>query len=294
MRNTTLKTALMLAVAGALAGCGMARHHGGPAAHAKLEPTRGNATAGMAMFQLQGDQVLLHVRVEGLKPGAEHGFHIHERGDCSSGDGMSAGGHFNPSAKPHGQHGGRRPPRRRPAVAARRRCRTRRRAAAVDGPDDRQRRDRHRRPRTDRARAAGRLQDAADRQRRGAAGLRRDPAPPGLSRRAALALSVAAARSPCLRAARRRAPYCLPVCWSISTACTEPMSPPPTRVAERRSCRRAWPAGSRGSSVHVAACAGHRDARRRRSPPASAILWSIRFIVTLSTELMIVAPPGEP
>ncbi|MBC7602949.1 MAG: superoxide dismutase family protein, partial [Ramlibacter sp.] len=27
------------------------------------------------------------------------------KGDCSSGDGMSTGGHFNPSASPHGQHG---------------------------------------------------------------------------------------------------------------------------------------------------------------------------------------------
>ena len=43
--------------------------------------------------------------VRGLKPGAEHGFHIHEKGDCSSGDGMSAGGHFNPLTKPHGNPG---------------------------------------------------------------------------------------------------------------------------------------------------------------------------------------------
>jgi len=42
------------------------------------------------------------VFAQGLKPNAEHGFHIHEAGDCSSGDGMSAKGHFNPGAKPHG------------------------------------------------------------------------------------------------------------------------------------------------------------------------------------------------
>jgi Cu-Zn family superoxide dismutase len=29
----------------------------------------------------------------------------HEKGDCSSGDGLSAGGHFNPGGKPHGHHG---------------------------------------------------------------------------------------------------------------------------------------------------------------------------------------------
>jgi len=43
--------------------------------------------------------------VRGLKPDSEHGFHIHEKGDCSSGDGMSTGGHFNPGGKPHGSHG---------------------------------------------------------------------------------------------------------------------------------------------------------------------------------------------
>ena len=74
----------------------------GPVAEARLEPTRGNATAGSATFQVQGDAMTLHVKVEGLKPGAEHGFHIHELGDCSAPDGTSAGGHFNPEDMPHG------------------------------------------------------------------------------------------------------------------------------------------------------------------------------------------------
>ena len=30
------------------------------------------------------------------------GFHVHERGDCSSADAMSAGGHFNPTSQQHG------------------------------------------------------------------------------------------------------------------------------------------------------------------------------------------------
>jgi len=42
--------------------------------------------------------------VAGLTPGA-HGFHIHEKGDCSAPDGTSAGGHFNPGAQAHGRSG---------------------------------------------------------------------------------------------------------------------------------------------------------------------------------------------
>ena len=47
------------------------------------------------------DGVTIEPKLKDLPPG-EHGFHVHEKGDCSSGDGMSAGGHFNPDAKPHG------------------------------------------------------------------------------------------------------------------------------------------------------------------------------------------------
>jgi Cu-Zn family superoxide dismutase len=77
----------------------------GPTAVATLQPTTGNATAGTAWFTQQPDGVLVRVKVSGLKPNQEHGFHAHEKGDCSSGDGMSTGGHFNPAGKPHGpQH----------------------------------------------------------------------------------------------------------------------------------------------------------------------------------------------
>ena len=69
----------------------------------------------------------------GLTPGS-HGFHIHEKGDCSSGDGMSAGGHFNPYGKPHGDPVAPGSSCGRPADARRRRHRrTRRVTAEIDG-----------------------------------------------------------------------------------------------------------------------------------------------------------------
>jgi len=75
---------------------------GGPKAVATLEPTKGNKAAGTVTFQQQGDKVKVEAKLTGLPPNSEHGFHAHEKGDCSSGDGMSTGGHFNPSGKPHG------------------------------------------------------------------------------------------------------------------------------------------------------------------------------------------------
>jgi Cu-Zn family superoxide dismutase len=72
----------------------------GPSAMAVLEATKGNTAGGTVEFVQKGGKVAVSARVSGLAPGA-HGFHIHEKGDCSSGDGMSAGGHFNPHAKPH-------------------------------------------------------------------------------------------------------------------------------------------------------------------------------------------------
>jgi Cu-Zn family superoxide dismutase len=71
-------------------------------ATAALQPTQGSKAFGEATFEQAGDKIHVLVNVQGLKPDQEHGFHIHERGDCSSGDGMSAGGHFNPHGKPHG------------------------------------------------------------------------------------------------------------------------------------------------------------------------------------------------
>jgi Cu-Zn family superoxide dismutase len=73
-----------------------------PRATANLQPTKGNKAAGTVDFYQVRNKVLVVANVTGLTPGREHGFHVHEAGDCSSGDGMSTKGHFNPHGKPHG------------------------------------------------------------------------------------------------------------------------------------------------------------------------------------------------
>ncbi|RYF07623.1 MAG: superoxide dismutase family protein [Comamonadaceae bacterium] len=101
--HTSARLLMLTLVSATVAGC--AGMGAGPGATARLEPTRGNGTAGTVRFVQQGDHVRVSGEVRGLAPQSEHGFHVHEKGDCSSGDGNSAGGHFNPLAKAHGQHG---------------------------------------------------------------------------------------------------------------------------------------------------------------------------------------------
>ncbi|WP_019142908.1 superoxide dismutase family protein [Noviherbaspirillum massiliense] len=82
-----------------------------PVAVAQLKPTQGSEVSGTTSFTQQGDKLIVKTEVRGLKPGA-HGFHVHERGDCSAPDASSAGGHFNPTKEAHGSptsvphHGG--------------------------------------------------------------------------------------------------------------------------------------------------------------------------------------------
>ena len=99
-----MRFALIGLLAAGLSGCESVQNmfSDGPRATAKLQPTKGNNTSGTVEFREAGNKVRVAANVSGLKPGSEHGFHVHEAGDCSSGDGMSAKGHFNPLSKPHG------------------------------------------------------------------------------------------------------------------------------------------------------------------------------------------------
>ena len=123
-----MRSLLFVVVAAtALAGCEAMQSMwgGGPKATASLQPTKGSTVRGTVNFEQRGDKVRVAANVSGLRPNGEFGFHVHEIGDCSSGDGMSTKGHFNPFGKPHGHHGSARAPRRRPAEPQVRRQRRR-------------------------------------------------------------------------------------------------------------------------------------------------------------------------
>jgi Cu-Zn family superoxide dismutase len=68
---------------------------------AKIEPTACNQCHGVVRFYQQGDSVRVVADLDGLAPNQQHGFHIHEKGDCSAPDASSAGGHYNPEGSPH-------------------------------------------------------------------------------------------------------------------------------------------------------------------------------------------------
>lgn len=68
---------------------------------AVLKPTKDSKVKGTVRLNEIPPNVHIVADVTGLSPG-KHGFHIHEKGDCSAPDASSAGGHFNPENKKHG------------------------------------------------------------------------------------------------------------------------------------------------------------------------------------------------
>src|ERR1041385_3338663 len=66
-----------------------------PTAIAVLSPAPNGQVKGQVTFVQEDEGVRVTANIEGLTPG-KHGFHIHEKGDCSAPDFSSAGGHFNP------------------------------------------------------------------------------------------------------------------------------------------------------------------------------------------------------
>ncbi len=71
-------------------------------AGAVISPLGDNKIRGKVTFTKTPDGVKIIADIDGLTPG-EHGFHVHEFGECGGKDGAAAGAHFNPA---HSKHGG--------------------------------------------------------------------------------------------------------------------------------------------------------------------------------------------
>ncbi|NCP05296.1 MAG: superoxide dismutase family protein, partial [Flavobacteriales bacterium] len=69
-----------------------------------LEPKSDSNVSGTVTFTQENGSVTMVAEMEGLTEGI-HAIHIHEKADCSSPDGKSTGGHWNPTAQPHGKWG---------------------------------------------------------------------------------------------------------------------------------------------------------------------------------------------
>jgi superoxide dismutase, Cu-Zn family len=69
-----------------------------------LESKSESTATGKVQFQEVDGIVSLYAEFSGLTPG-NHAIHIHEKADCSSPDGKSAGGHWNPTLEKHGKWG---------------------------------------------------------------------------------------------------------------------------------------------------------------------------------------------
>lgn len=69
-----------------------------------LAPKSDSNVKGEVTFTEKDGEVMMVATLSGLTEG-EHAIHIHETADCTSADGKSAGGHWNPTFKPHGEWG---------------------------------------------------------------------------------------------------------------------------------------------------------------------------------------------
>lgn len=103
IRNFT-RIAFLAAASGVLAACAGVQP-AGPRAEAVLESRSGSSVSGTVSFIGAGQKTRVEAHVAGLTPG-EHGFHVHEVGDCSAPDASSAKGHFSPVGRRHGRPGG--------------------------------------------------------------------------------------------------------------------------------------------------------------------------------------------
>lgn len=69
-----------------------------------MEPKSDSNVSGEVVFTQNEGEVIMRATFLGLDEG-EHAIHLHEKADCSSPDGKSTGGHWNPTHEPHGKWG---------------------------------------------------------------------------------------------------------------------------------------------------------------------------------------------
>ena len=69
-----------------------------------MEPKSDSNVKGEVTFTEEDGKIKMIAMLNGLSEG-EHAIHLHEKADCSSADGKSTGGHWNPTFKPHGKWG---------------------------------------------------------------------------------------------------------------------------------------------------------------------------------------------
>lgn len=105
MNAVAVRTALASMSFLVLAGCAAPSEVDRSYLAASIEARSGSQVSGSVRVSRHRGRIVMRATVAGLTPGAEHGFHLHEKGDCSAADGTSAGGHFNPHGKSHGKFG---------------------------------------------------------------------------------------------------------------------------------------------------------------------------------------------
>jgi Cu-Zn family superoxide dismutase len=95
--------ALLLAFPAGMVWADVIAGHAAPplAAICTLSPASNSEVKGWVKFTQMKGYVRIEGEITGLTPG-KHGFHVHEKGDCSAPDAASAGGHFNPTHQAHG------------------------------------------------------------------------------------------------------------------------------------------------------------------------------------------------
>ena len=103
IKTLSLATATVLTLA--LTGCqtmGMDGTADAPELASTLTSTDGNeVTVGQVVLRPVETGVQVYGEFMGLNPNSTYALHIHETGSCGNG-GKYAGGHFNPTDKPHG------------------------------------------------------------------------------------------------------------------------------------------------------------------------------------------------